>query len=413
VAARKSVPNAPPGQEPKRAGRPSKAEAAEKAARSAELPTYEIKKPTGAGRGRPKGATVARDADGNIIRYKCLCCGTEYKDQGNNFLGTNSTLFLHNNGYYPVCKTCLGHYWETAILPAMNNDEKAGLRFLSGLMDLPFTDELYDIAYKIAHKYDTKDRPPQWIVPTFVGHRNLKQLKKYGSTALDIARVNRVRDISQQAVQEMQASSDEDYEPGDIDGADVWFFGPGYTPDQYRYLREQYNDWCERYDCSTKAQEEIFKNIAIAQINLQNAQYAGDAKRATDAMNTLQNLMNSAKIQPKQKKDDALVEQNTFGTLIQRWEDHDPIPEPAPEWQDVDGIKRYVETWFLGHLQKMFKIETDNARQYEEEIAKYTVEPPRFEEADDGNEGVSAMLKQMRGISQQEEDHSREQGGEI
>ena len=179
---------------------------------------------------------------------------------------------------------------------------------------------------------------------------------------------------------------------------DIYFFGPGYTIDQYKYLRDQYDDWCERYDTQTKAQEEIFKSICIAQLNVQRAQAEGDIKRTTDAMKTLQELMDSARIKPKQKAGDTLVEQNTFGTLIQQWENEQPIPEPREEWRDVDGIGKAITVWFYGHLSKMFHLDNDSAELYEQEVAKYTVEPPRYvadEESED--DAFREKFNTMRG----------------
>ena len=117
--------------------------------------------------------------------------------------------------------------------------------------------------------------------------------------------------------------------------------------------------------------------LSIAQLNVQKAQQAGEAKKATEAIRTLQDLMSTAKIQPKQKDSAALTEQNTFGTLIRQWENEKPIPEPAPEWRDVDNIKRYIGAYFLGHLCKMFKIDNEWSQIYEEEMAENTAERPR------------------------------------
>jgi hypothetical protein len=91
-------------------------------------------------------------------------------------------------------------------------------------------------------------------------------------------------------------------------------------------------------------------------------------------------LLGSANIKPVQNKDNSLADQNTFGTLIQKWENERPVPEPEPEWEDVDGIGRYIMTYFLGHLCRMLKFNNRYAQLYEEEINKYTVEKPRYDD---------------------------------
>ena len=44
---------------------------------------------------------------------------------------------------------------------------------------------------------------------------------------------------------------------------------------------------------------------------------------------------------------------------------------------------RYITIYFLGHLCKMLKINNRYSSLYEEEMAKYRVEVPELEEADD------------------------------
>jgi len=65
---------------------------------------------------------------------------------------------------------------------------------------------------------------------------------------------------------------------------------------------------------------------------------------------------------------------NTLGTWIKKFENEKPIPEPDPEFQDVDGIKKYIRVWFLGHFCKMLGINNVYAKEYEEELRKYSVE---------------------------------------
>lgn len=54
--------------------------------------------------------------------------------------------------------------------------------------------------------------------------------------------------------------------------------------------------------------------------------------------------------------------------------------EPLEEWQDIDGIHTLVDTYFLGHMAKLVHVENDNSAKYEAEMAKYTVQPPSFDE---------------------------------
>jgi hypothetical protein len=155
-------------------------------------------------------------------------------------------------------------------------------------------------------------------------------------------------------------------------------WGNGFKADEYEFLQEEFSDWTTKNVCNTKSQEELYKNIALAQLDIRRArEKGGKIKEAQDA---LQSLMNSANILPKQTADNLLADTQTFGTLLKKFEETDPIPEPSERWKDVDGIRRYMNTWFRGGLAKALKIKNENSALYEEAVAemeKYTVEPIR------------------------------------
>ena len=127
-----------------------------------------------------------------------------------------------------------------------------------------------------------------------------------------------------------------------------------YSDEEYEYLESEYQSWTTRHECKTKAQEEIFKGLCIAQLTIRRARQNGTNKEFTDAIKTFQDLLGAANLKPSQTNDNALVEQNTFGTLIRRIENERPIREALPEWKDVDDIERYIDTYFLGHMAISF-----------------------------------------------------------
>lgn len=175
------------------------------------------------------------------------------------------------------------------------------------------------------------------------------------------------------------------------------FWGPGYRPEEYIELQNEYNDWVSRYECQTKAQEEVFQNIVLAKINVRRAYQDGDTKKIKDATSVLQGLMNDASIMPRQKNNNSMVEQNTFGTLIEKYENERPIPEPAPEWKDVDNIRHYINVWFFGHLCSMLGIKSKYADEYDEyieELDRLSVTPPSYSDDDDYNSEIADIFEQ-------------------
>lgn len=257
-----------------------------------------------------------------------------------------------------------------------SGNEEHALRHLCNIFDWYYCED----ASAMTQKQATNTRSRISLYPSKVGMRNISTK---GETFLDT-----VRDESEAngIITEPTVVTSEDGEEEFAVTRDmIRMWGQGYTPDQYRYLEEEYGDWCAKNVCSTKAQQVLYKNIAVAQLNVRTAQQKGG--KVTDAMKALQELMNSANILPKQTDDNVLADTQTFGTLLKKYEETRPIPEPAPEWRDVDNIRKYTNTWVRGGLGKALKVRNENTRLYEEAVAemeRYTVKREKFGNSAEG-----------------------------
>jgi hypothetical protein len=127
--------------------------------------------------------------------------------------------------------------------------------------------------------------------------------------------------------------------------------------------------------------ELLFQEAAQQRLTIKKRREKGDS--VDKELKTLQDLLGSANIKPAQETGANAVEQATFGTLIKKYENEKPIPTPDEQWKDVDGIKKYINVWFLGHLCKMMGINNEQSTAYDKEINKYKVEAPQFEEESD------------------------------
>ena len=154
------------------------------------------------------------------------------------------------------------------------------------------------------------------------------------------------------------------------------FFGSGFTDEDYKYLKREYDDWTARHECNTKAQEEVFKRICFKQLEILKATRRGEETKNLDA--TFQNLLDTAKLQPKQNSGEATADNQTLGTLIDKWENERPLPEIDEELRDVDKIGRYIDIFFKGHLAKMMGLKNGFSNLYNKFMKKYTVEKPEY-----------------------------------
>lgn len=318
--------------------------------------------------------------------FKCSCCGKEYTVQKGNFLITNSSLFANNGGFLTICKECGEKFYLQMV------------GYYSGNTDLAMERccQIFDWYYSpdILAMMKNADARVSSVTALYATKMNLIQFRKNGkpTTYMDTVKDKTERILDSTDIQQETSNTggiddtyNENVGEAPVNIETVKFFGYGYKPEEYEYLETQYQDWSTRYECKTKAQEELFKNICIAQLSIQRAQKKGIAKEVNDTMKTFQDLLGTANIRPNQSNDNAVTEQNSVGTLIKKWENERPISQPSPEWEDVDGIKKYIDTFFLGHLCNLVHITNDNEEAYRKEMAKYTVSKPVYEE-DEENE---------------------------
>ena len=94
-------------------------------------------------------------------------------------------------------------------------------------------------------------------------------------------------------------------------------------------------------------------------------------------------MLDTAKLQPKQNSGDTTADNQTFGTLIDKWENTRPLPEIDEELRDVDKIGFYIDTFFKGHTCKMLNIKNAFSNLYSSMMKKFTVNKPEYNSDED------------------------------
>lgn len=344
---------------------------------------------------KEKPKAKAKDARGNkplkqiesilkVSEIYCLCCG-EKKDIDTYY--TSDSLQYRAYGRIPYCKDCIDKMYQ-GYLDEFNrlqytNCEKRAVQRLCMVLDLYYSDEMYNTAFsdhqKAVVKFDNKDLK---FITYYMKNVKMYQYRKrnYNTTINDEYKQMK----NDQKTMSMFNGNDEKQQ--EVVSKAVKFFGRGLSDDEYLFLQNEYEDWTSRHECQTKAQEELIKQICFTQLALFKSVRSGEDSKAKDLNTTLMKQMDAAKLQPKQNKGETVAETQTFGTLIEEWEAHDPIPEVDEELKDVDKIGLFLDVFFRGHLAKMMGLKNGVSKYYDEYMKQFTVnKPSAYKGNDDEN----------------------------
>lgn len=336
--------------------------------------------------GRPK-----KDVDSGSA-LKCICCGEtkrasdENKGIENDFYKSHSKIHSGCNNFIPICKDCLENLYnkylkeyEKEIEESEEKDtfeeyyaEKKTIKRLCMMNDIYYKDSLFESALKHSNK--------NTMFSAFMKINNLIQHKNktYDTTIMEDK-----KDIDES---ENVIVCDDAKNLKKVTKKTIKFFGEGLKDESdYEFLQEQYDDWVARHECKTKAQEEVFKQICFTQLELLKAIRAKQDTK--DLTATFQKLLETAKLQPKQNHSDTTSETQTFGTLIDKWENTRPLPDIDDELKDVDRIGLYIDVFFKGHLSKMMGLKNGFSNLYTKFMKKLTVNKPEYN-SDDNSEVI-------------------------
>ena len=272
-------------------------------------------------------------------------------------------------GVYPKCKKCiLAEVEQRKSKNDKPNETKESVKIMLQKMNLPYIDSLYESCCKsVADEVNEKNRKSPFLA-YLVPIKSLPQYKNktYADSEFELGV------ITEEEETKINAKTIKNGKKR---------FGLGLSNEDYMFLENQYQDWITRYECNTKTQEEIFERLSLKKWEINKATKSGQSTKDLDK--TYQELMTTANIAPRQTTMDSMADAQTFGTLIQKYEETRPLPEIDPELQDVDRIGLYIEAFFKGHASKMLGLKNRFSNIYENVMAKYTVKPPEYDEETD------------------------------
>lgn len=314
----------------------------------------------------------------------CICCHN--KLNAKEFYDSDSELYK-STGKIPYCKECIEkfyqNYYEKYSSLGYTNPDKKSVERICMLFDLYYSDKIFN---SVTQQIEDGRMAGVPLIYLYIKQVKMYQYrnKNYDTTIHDKYKAAKDNDSVISIY-----DKDDSQKSGEVALGEK-LFGSGFSDDDYVFLYREYCDWTTRHECQTKSQEELFKQICHARLNLLKAERAGaDTK---DLMTTFLKALEAAKLQPKQNVGDAMSDAQTFGTLIDKWENTRPIPEVDDELKDVDKIGLYIDVFFRGHLSKMMGLKNSLSDLYDNFIGKFTVEKSEYDADEDDDALFEAIF---------------------
>lgn len=302
-------------------------------------------------------------------KFICFHCKNEYVET--NYYKSNSQ-FYSSIGKIPYCKQCIEkfyqYYFDKYTNEGCTSPERKAVKRVCMALDIYFVEKVFNSAMNKVKESSSEISP-------MAQYMRIIQLSQYNRNNETYENTMMEEEESERKGFFADVTSDV-FDDVEIDEKTIKFFGKGFEPEDYKYLKTEYNDWVARHECKTKAQEEVFKRLCFKQLEILKATRKGEDTKDLDA--TFQKLLDTAKLQPKQNSGDTTADNQTFGTLIDKWENTRPVPEIDEELKDVDKIALYINIFFKGHLSKMMGLKNGLSNLYTSFMKKYTVEKPEY-----------------------------------
>lgn len=268
-----------------------------------------------------------------------------------------SSDLISVDGRMPICKVC---FQDT-----IDDTDKSSLVNALRSVDRPFIEEYYRSAYDAeTNSFSIGNYMRLVSMP-------LNRAKTYADSEFAPRDMEHFVDDSK-----MLQDSEVEEENFDMEEFEKRW-GAGYEKEDYIFLENEYNKLMDSHEeeiVDSRSAEILIEEALHLRLSIQRKRVRGTGTITGQDVKNVRDLFKAAGISPENQKDNTNEEEESFAKFIEQWENERPIPEPAPEWKDVDNISKFFKVYVLGHLKRMMGIKNDNEEEYWEELDKYTPE---------------------------------------
>lgn len=288
---------------------------------------------------------------------KLQCQGTCKKTKArnsNNFYKSNNPAYQNDyyNGYAPICKGCL----RSETFNKNNTVNMDGLLKALELLDKPYIQEEY---VKVLNKgkgvFDLGDysKDITFCYPKY-RYKDSDMFQKEEINNGKAKKLNQINDnqINKNDLQELEKK-----------------WGKGLEIDKYQRLENFYNEFASEYETDLPAQRLNFRNAARTQLQAEEALMNNQVNLYNSLMRTLSTILGDSNVKPVQATGAEANDQLCWGLFVKKAEEEEPIEE----WKD-DEMKRYIDTYMVGHLAKMEGLHNEFTDMYDKALKPWTVD---------------------------------------
>ena len=286
-------------------------------------------------------------------KLTCTKCGEE-KVPTTGFYLSHSLMYRHNKGRMPICKDCVVDKFRE--LRNVYNEDKKALFHLCMLLDVYFSEELVESAYKQIESSTTSE---DGIVKIYFQKVNsLMQYKGKNSIQSDklILDMNILNNLENQYKLDLEEKkkNKEIYDDIVNDTNIIKRWGTGWKAEEYRELEEKYQEWLDHYEHDTLAQQKLFRELSELEVQKSKARQEGDKNAYKNLSELVSKKMSDANIKPAQKKILGEEDGDVLGVMIREIENNEPIAECLPQFKDIDKIESLIVRTFLKPFARVY-----------------------------------------------------------
>ena len=271
------------------------------------------------------------------IKKNCTMCGKE-KHNTRDYYQSYSVLYRANEKRFTVCKDCMISLFDELV--RVYGSEVLAVHNLCNMFDIYFSERAFHTAQQQATKQESN------IAKIYLQKINsmaqYKDLTSKDSELLDIK--HEIAKIDNINPDEIEA---EDLVEFTLTKDIIKRWGRGLPNDDYFALEDNYQEFIENYESKTPAQQIIFKNISRSMLEAEKSRRNGDLRGYEGMLKVIDVQMTASNIKPVQKSATGDTNIDSWSGWCNLIEENEPIGEASEEFQDVDGIRKYINKWFV------------------------------------------------------------------